>query len=77
MSCAVVCRTARPTICPTDPTDPTDPGDCAAAAWAASTAYSGGALVSYGGSTYQAKWWTQNNTPGAEQWGPWELKGTC
>ncbi|MBC1417470.1 glycosyl hydrolase family 18 protein [Listeria fleischmannii] len=42
-------------------------------AWNASTAYSGGEIVTYEGKTYKAKWWTQGNVPGTEQWGPWEL----
>ncbi|WP_265522909.1 glycosyl hydrolase family 18 protein [Oerskovia flava] len=63
----------------TDPTgtDPTGTGGDCLAAWSASTAYSGGATVSYDGQNYRAKWWTQNNVPGAEQWGPWEALGSC
>ncbi|MBM5569999.1 MULTISPECIES: glycoside hydrolase family 19 protein [Deefgea] len=45
----------------------------AAPAWNSSTAYTGGQIVTYAGQDYKAKWWTQNNVPGAEQWGPWEL----
>ena len=29
------------------------------------------------GQEYTAKWWTQNNVPGAEQYGPWQALGTC
>ncbi|MFD5225163.1 glycosyl hydrolase family 18 protein [Microbacterium sp. NPDC058342] len=70
----------------TDPgeggTDPgeggTDPGEGAcAAAWASDAVYTGGSVVSYQGSEYRAKWWTQNETPGATQWGPWELLSAC
>ena len=49
----------------------------AADAWNSATAYSGGAVVTYAGNTYKAKWWTQGNVPGAEQWGPWEATGTA
>jgi chitinase len=41
--------------------------------WDAAKAYSAGEIVSYQGKTYKAKWWTQGNVPGTEQWGPWEL----
>jgi chitinase len=55
----------------------TGTGTCSAAAWSASTVYTGGQTVSYQGSLYTAQWWTQGDTPGASQWGPWALKGTC
>lgn len=45
----------------------------AATAWNSATVYTGGELVTYAGKDYKAKWWTQNNIPGADQWGPWEL----
>ncbi|MGL6041680.1 MAG: carbohydrate-binding protein, partial [Deefgea sp.] len=48
----------------------------AAPAWNSATAYTGGQSVTYAGQDYKAKWWTQNNVPGTEQWGPWELVGT-
>ncbi|KAF9921351.1 hypothetical protein BGZ65_010418 [Modicella reniformis] len=43
------------------PTNPT----CNAPAWVAGTAYTGGAVVSYNGRQYTAKWWTQGDTPGS------------
>ncbi|TWV55613.1 chitinase, partial [Streptomyces misionensis] len=46
-------------------------------AWNATTAYTGGAEVSYGGHNWKAKWWTQNETPGASTWGPWQDEGAC
>ncbi|GMA22748.1 hypothetical protein GCM10025864_05070 [Luteimicrobium album] len=64
-----------PTTPPTDPTTP--PADCSAAAWSSSTVYTGGNTVSYGGQVYQAKWWTLGETPGAAEWGPWAVVGTC
>ncbi|MFD3513834.1 glycoside hydrolase family 19 protein [Streptomyces sp. NPDC058657] len=49
-----------------------------AAAWNSSTAYTQGMAVSYGGHNYQAKWWTQGETPGAGgQWGVWTDQGAC
>jgi len=44
-----------------------------AATWSATTIYTGGEVVVYNGENYKAKWWTQGNIPGTEQWGPWEL----
>ena len=64
----------------TDPTDPPttpEPGECTDPAWASTAVYTGGAKVSHGGNVYEAKWWTQNNTPGTEEWGPWKLVGVC
>jgi predicted extracellular nuclease len=40
-------------------------------AWNASTVYIAGNLVTFQGSTWQALWWTQNQTPG-DPYGPWE-----
>ncbi|WP_412540602.1 glycosyl hydrolase family 18 protein [Longispora sp. K20-0274] len=51
------------------------PGTCTAAAWNSATAYSGGALVSYTGKKYRAKWWTQGETPGSAA--VWEDLGVC
>ena len=53
------------------------PGPCPAAAGSPSGADPGGATVSYQGQSYRAKWWTQNNVPGAEQYGPWQALGAC
>ncbi|MBD5785988.1 lytic polysaccharide monooxygenase [Cellulosimicrobium terreum] len=62
---------------PTDPTDP-EPGDCTAAAWSAGGVYLGGARVSQGGHTYEAKWWTTGENPGQSgQWGAWKDLGAC
>ena len=56
-------------------------GDCnGIAPWDPSTIYpsDGGVQVSYNGSIYENKWWTQNNIPGTGgSWGPWELIGPC
>ncbi|WP_293933408.1 glycoside hydrolase family 19 protein [Iodobacter sp.] len=44
-----------------------------AADWSASSTYTAGNTATYKGQTWKAKWWTQGNMPGAEQWGTWEL----
>ncbi|WP_375148241.1 glycosyl hydrolase family 18 protein [Enterococcus mundtii] len=43
------------------------------AAWDSGTVYLMGDRVTHLGNTYQAKWWTQGDEPGTQQWGPWEL----
>lgn len=63
-----------PTTTPT-PT-PSSPGTACKAAWSSSAVYVKGDEVSYGKHNWKAKWWTQNETPGAE-WGPWEDEGSC
>ncbi|MFF5446258.1 glycoside hydrolase family 19 protein [Streptomyces sp. NPDC012888] len=51
--------------------------DCAAP-WTAGAVYTGGATVSHGGHNWQAKWWTQGETPGTTgQWGVWADQGGC
>ncbi len=45
----------------------------ACADWNATAIYTAGNCAVYQGKVYKAKWWTQNNVPGTEQWGPWEL----
>ena len=40
--------------------------------WQATSVYTAGQTASYNGRLYRAKWWTQSNIPGTEQWGPWE-----
>lgn len=54
---------------PVDP-DPVDP-DPNTGTWVSSNAYVGGDTVTYNGSTYKAKWWTQGDTPGSAA--VWEL----
>jgi chitinase/chitodextrinase len=53
------------------------PGSCTVAAWVAATAYNGGAVVSYGGHKWTAKWWTQGDTPGSNSQGVWTDNGAC
>ncbi len=61
-----------PTDPPVDPTDPpVDPGG--AEAWSATQVYVKGDRVSFEGSTWEAKWWTQNERPSASgEWGVWK-----
>lgn len=56
-----------------------DPGDCSVAAWQASKVYLGGDQASQDGSIYQAKWWTQGESPSSAsgQWDVWTKVGTC
>ncbi|PPK66397.1 glycoside hydrolase family 19 protein [Actinokineospora auranticolor] len=48
--------------------------DCAAP-WASATVYTGGKTASYNGKNWQAKWWTQGETPGGAQ--VWTDQGAC
>lgn len=55
--------------------NPTPTPNCPAPSWTASTAYSGGSVVSHIGHQYTAKWWTQGNVP--TDGGPWTDNGVC
>ena len=60
----------------TDTTDETSAGGSAtatAAAWDAAAVYTQGDRVFYEGKVYEAKWWTQGDVPGADEWGPWQV----
>ncbi|MET9637001.1 glycoside hydrolase family 19 protein [Streptomyces virginiae] len=49
-----------------------------ASPWASSAVYTNGMSASYGGHNWQAKWWTQGETPGTTgQWGVWSDQGVC
>ncbi|MET9476015.1 carbohydrate-binding protein [Streptomyces sp. NBC_00562] len=62
----------------TPPTTPPPSGSCTVAAWSSSAVYTAGNTVSYGGHTWKAKWWTQNETPGTTgEWGVWQDLGAC
>ncbi|TNC26935.1 carbohydrate-binding protein [Amycolatopsis alkalitolerans] len=62
---------------PTTTTTTTTPaGSCAVAAWSATTAYNGGAVVSYDGHAWTAKWWTYGDIPGGGA-GVWIDNGAC
>src|SRR5579859_184709 len=67
--------TPPPTSTPT-PT-PGSGGACnGIAAWSSTTAYNGGARVTYSGSLWQAKWWTYNDIPGGAA-GVWTRVSSC
>lgn len=60
------------------PSSPAAAAPACAGAWATSAVYTGGTNVSYGGRNWQAKWWTQGETPGTTgQWGVWSDQGVC
>lgn len=42
-----------------------------ASGWDAQAVYQKGDVVSYQGSRYEAKWWTQGEAPAEVEWGPW------
>jgi chitinase len=62
---------------PCGSTPPTTPGSCPAPAWLSTTAYNGGAVVSFGGHRWTAKWWTQGDIPGNNAQGVWTDNGAC
>ncbi|WP_373294932.1 carbohydrate-binding protein [Streptomyces fuscichromogenes] len=64
-----------PTTTPTPTPTPT-PTSCRTA-WSATAVYTAGNEVSYNSHNWLAKWWTQNEVPGASQWGPWQDEGAC
>ncbi|MFI6344099.1 chitinase [Streptomyces sp. NPDC050560] len=60
------------------PKNPPASDSCKAPAWNSGIAYTGGKSVTYGGHTWHAKWWSQNEVPGTTgPWGPWEDQGPC
>lgn len=71
--------TSTPSITPAPSATPTPtPGQCTVAVWNASAVYTGGQQVSYNGSIYEAKWWTQGDRPdlsGAN--GVWKFISLC
>ncbi|MFI0718452.1 glycoside hydrolase family 19 protein [Streptomyces sp. NPDC021224] len=46
-----------------------------ASAWSSSSVYTGGMTASYNSHNWQAKWWTQGETPGAAD--VWADQGSC
>jgi chitinase len=54
--------------------------DCSAVPeWSASAVYTANMLAKQNNTAYQAKWWTQNNSPAtnAGQWDVWKSLGAC
>jgi chitinase len=69
--------TTPPTSAPPTTSPPTPPASCSGtAAWNYTTAYNGGAVVSYNAHKWTAKWWTYNDTPGGAA-GVWTDNGAC
>ncbi|MFF7355857.1 MULTISPECIES: carbohydrate-binding protein [Streptomyces] len=64
-----------PTTTPTPTPTPT-PTSCKAG-WSSTAVYTQGNEVSYSKHNWKAKWWTQNEVPGASEWGPWQDEGAC
>jgi chitinase len=64
---------------PTTTTTTTPPGGggCTAAAWSSTQVYLGGAVVSYNGHQWTAKWWTQGDIPGNNGQDVWTDNGVC
>ncbi len=59
------------------PASPASAATCASA-WSTGAVYTGGDVASYGGHNWEAKWWTQGETPGTTgQWGVWDDQGVC
>ncbi|UUN31307.1 glycoside hydrolase family 19 protein [Streptomyces sp. FIT100] len=59
------------------PASPAAAADCAAA-WSSSSVYTNGMVASHNGHNWQAKWWTQGETPGTTgEWGVWADQGAC
>jgi chitinase len=71
--------TVNPTTGGPTPTQTGGGGTCTAPVWNASTAYVGGAVVSWNGHQYTAKWWTQGEQPDTHsgQWDVWKDNGAC
>ncbi|HEX4787455.1 MAG TPA: glycosyl hydrolase family 18 protein [Actinospica sp.] len=61
----------------TSPTGGGGTGTCTAAAWVSTQAYNGGAIVSYNGHSWTAKWWTQGDIPGNNSQNVWTDDGAC
>ena len=68
--------TTPTTTPPTTSTSSTGGGTCTAAPWNSQTAYNGGAVVSYNGHKWTAKWWTEADVPGGAA-GVWVDNGPC
>ncbi len=67
--------TSSPTSSPTASPTGSPPPSCAHPAWSPTTIYTGGQKVSHQGRAWEARWWTQNNTPGTNE--VWRDLGPC
>ncbi|MBT2544241.1 chitinase [Streptomyces sp. ISL-44] len=60
------------------PSSPASAAAPCAGGWTSSAVYTGGMSASYNGHNWQAKWWTQGETPGTTgEWGVWSDQGAC
>ncbi|MDH6220305.1 chitinase [Streptomyces pseudovenezuelae] len=62
---------------PTSPPTTPPPSTGCKTAWSSASVYVQGDEASYNHHNWKAKWWTQNETPGAAEWGPWQDEGSC
>jgi chitinase len=71
--------TTPPTTAPPTTTPPTTPpASCSGvAAWSSTAVYWGGAVVSFEGHRWTAKWWTQGDVPGRNGQDVWRDDGPC
>ncbi|HLG63597.1 MAG TPA: chitinase [Ktedonosporobacter sp.] len=68
---------SQSTPTPTPTSTPGSGGICAGIApWNSTTAYVGGSKVTFNGSLWQAKWWSEADVPGGAA-GDWALLGSC
>ena len=69
--------TPTPTGSVPTPTPTSGGGQCSGVApWSSTAVYTSGNQVTYNGSLWQAKWWTQGDTPGGSA-GVWTLVASC
>ncbi|MEV1026058.1 carbohydrate-binding protein [Streptomyces sp. NPDC050264] len=66
-----------PATTPPSTGTPTPPASGCTAQWSATAVYTAGTEAGYNGHNWKAKWWTQNEKPGAAEWGPWQDEGAC
>ncbi|WP_269809396.1 glycosyl hydrolase family 18 protein [Kineosporia rhizophila] len=69
--------TTTPPTTPPTTTNPPTTGCNGVAAWSATTAYNGGAKVTYNQRSWTAKWWTYGDKPGANAQNVWVDNGAC
>ncbi|MFC0433867.1 hypothetical protein [Kutzneria buriramensis] len=70
-------RTTPPPQTTVQTTTTTPTRRCVVSTWQWDTAYDGGAMVSWNGSLWVAKWWNYNAIPGANQEGVWDRARSC
>ena len=68
--------TPVPTTAAATPTPASNIPCTGVAAWSSGVAYTGGTKVTYNGSLWQAKWWTENDVPGGSA-GVWTSTSKC